>query len=186
VSRIILSLSVSIDGMFEDADGTLEWQTIDEELHQYFNDELRSAGAFVSGRVTYEMMEGYWPTAHTEPDAPAPILDFAEIWQRVPKVVYSRTLDVVGPNATLVRSVEPSEVLELRERSDGDLYVGGPVLAESFLRHGLVDAVVLYVHPVVLGSGRRMFNGDLETLPLALEDTKVFSSGVVMLRYGRR
>jgi len=186
VGKIILFCSVSIDGMFEDADGSLEWATVDEELHQHFNDELKLMGAFLGGRVSYEMMAEYWPTADQDPSAPATIIEYAGIWRSMPQVVYSRTLESVGPNATLVRSVDPLEVEELKRATHGDMVMGGAVLSATFLDLDLLDEVWLYVHPVVLGQGRRLFGDRAAPWPLSLESTRTFTSGVVMLRYGRR
>src|SRR5687767_11305828 len=114
-------------------------------------------GAFLEGRRTYELMEAHWPTADEDPDASAPEREFARIWRGMPKVVYSRTLATAGPNATIVRDVVAEEVRALKASARGDLVVGGPDLAASFRRLGLVDEYRVYVHPVLLGRGRPMF-----------------------------
>jgi len=183
VNRIILMASVSLDGRFEGPDGSLSWQTIDEELHQHFNDVLRPMGAFLDGRVTYELMAGYWPTADADPTATPAEVDFAGIWRDMPKVVYSRTLDSVAWHAELVREVLPEDVEELRARASGDLAVGGADLAATFLRLGLVDELRLYVHPVVLGAGRHLFSDSGGDLRLRLVGTRSFGSGVTLLHY---
>jgi dihydrofolate reductase len=136
--------------------------------------------AFVEGRVTYVMMDAFWPTADQDPESPAEMREFAGIWRKTPKVVYSRTLDRVGENATLVREVVPEEVRALA--ADGDIVVGGPVLAASFQELGLVDEYRIYVHPVVIGRGRPMFPPGSH-VDLRLEETRTFGNGVVLLRY---
>jgi dihydrofolate reductase len=184
VRRIVFHLTVSLDGYFEGPDADIGWHRVDDELHTYFNERLAAASAFLEGRVSYELMEGYWPTADQDPDAPPPMVQFAGIWRDTPKIVYSTTLSAVGPNATLVRDVVPEEVRALQALPGGEMVVGGPVLAEAFRRHDLIDEYRVFVNPVLVGDGRRMF-GPGAPADLRLLDTKAFSNGVVMLRYER-
>jgi dihydrofolate reductase len=185
VGAVVLHGGVSLDGFFEGADADISWHRVDAELHQHMNDVLRPAAAFLEGRVTYAMMEEYWPTADADPAAPPEMAEFAGIWRDTPKVVYSRTLDSVGPNATLVPEVVPDEVRALAARSAGDLVVGGAVLGGRFLELGLVDQLRIYVHPVVVGVGRRLFADGTPPLDLALRGSRVFGNGVVLLDYAR-
>ena len=185
MGAVVLHSGVSLDGFFEGLDADISWHRVDAELHQYMNDVLRPAAVFLEGRVTYSMMEDYWPTADAEPDVPPQIAEFAGIWRDTPKVVYSRTLQEVGPNATLVRDVVPDDVRTLAARSDGELVVGGAVLSARFLELGLVDELRIYVHPVVVGVGRRLFADGTPPLDLVLRDSHVFGNGVVLLHYTR-
>src|SRR6266516_6413215 len=93
--RVIYSMNVSLDGFVETTDRGLDWVIVDEELHTFFNDQARETGAFVYGRRMYEVMADYWPTADENPSAPEYEVDFARIWKRVPKVVFSKTLEHV-------------------------------------------------------------------------------------------
>lgn len=180
MGRVLFSLSVSLDGYFEGPDHDLSWQSIDEELHQHFNDHARGLRAFLEGRVTHELMAAYWPTADTDPASTPVEKDFARIWRGMPKIVYSTTISEAGWNGTVAREVDPVAVRRLLDQ--GDLSVGGPGLATTFFREGLVDEVWLYVHPVVIGAGRRPFvAGQHETFRLL--ETETFSSGVARLRY---
>ncbi|MFK0044669.1 dihydrofolate reductase family protein [Streptomyces sp. NPDC090741] len=186
--NIILMMQVSLDGYFEGPDGDISWHRVDKELHQYMNDEIRPLGGFLSGRVTHELMAAYWPTADADPAASAPEAEFAGIWRDMPKYVYSRTLPDadLGWNSTLVRDVVPAEVAALKAAPGGDLVVGGADLAAAFLRHDLVDAYRIFVHPVRIGRGRALFPpADGGLVPLRLEGTRTFGNGVVQLRYGR-
>jgi dihydrofolate reductase len=185
MGSVVLSLSISIDGFYEGPDREIDWHLVDDELHQHLNDRLTTAAAFLEGRLTYELMEAYWPTADADPSNPAPMREFAGIWRKVPKVVYSRTLQQVGPNATLAREVDPDAVRRLAARSDGDLVVGGPQLAAAFREHDLIDEYRLYVHPVVLGRGHPLFQPSDSPTSLRLLDTHTFGNGVVLLHYGR-
>ena len=81
-------LSVSLDGFFEGPNRELDWHLVDDELHQHFNEELGSMGAFLDGRVTYELMAAFWPTADADPSSSGPVAEFARIWREVPKHVY--------------------------------------------------------------------------------------------------
>ncbi|MDQ0793523.1 dihydrofolate reductase family protein [Streptomyces sp. B1I3] len=188
--KIVLMMSVSVDGFFEGPDHGLEWHLVDDEVHRYFNEELRSMGAFLEGRVTHELMAGFWPTADADPSCTAPMAEFAGIWRDMPKYVFSRTLDRADWNATVVRDVVVEDVLALKARPGGDMALGGADLAASFMRHDLIDEYRLYVHPVVLGEGRPLFPPAEDTpgvmpVHLRLTGTRTFGNGVVMLRYTR-
>ena len=110
---------------------------------------------------------------------------FAGIWRDTPKVVFSRTLEHVGPNATLRRDVVPEEIRALQAEPGGDMTIGGPDLAETFRRLDLIDEYRLYVNPVLLGRGNPLFREADARTSLNLIETRTFGNGVVMLRYGR-
>jgi dihydrofolate reductase len=179
MGKVVVQMSVSLDGFFEGPDGDISWHLVDEEVHADVNAYLAPMSAFLMGRVNYQLMESFWPTADQDPGVGEGMREFAPIWRETPKVVYSRTLDRVGDNARLVREVVPEEVRELTD--GGDVTVGGADLAASFQRLGLVDEYRLYAMPVVLGRGRRLFAE--ERLDLRLEETRGFGNGVVLLRY---
>src|SRR5450432_243197 len=126
--KIIFVISVSLDGFFEGPDHDIEWNMVDEEVHQYFNDMLAPMGGILEGRRSYELMEDFWPTADQDPAAPAQIVEFAGIWRNMPKFVFSRTLQHAGDNAVIVRDVVPEEIEALKAQPGGDLVVGGPDL----------------------------------------------------------
>ncbi|MFE2296109.1 dihydrofolate reductase family protein [Streptomyces sp. NPDC059452] len=183
MNKVITSISLSLDGFFEGPEREIDWHFVDEELHQHFNDYLRTMGAFVEGRVTYELMEEFWPDADQDPANAGPMAEFAGIWRGMPKYVYSRTLESVGPGATLLHEVDPDEVRALRDAASGDLVVGGADLLETFRRLDLVDEYRIYVHPVLIGRGRPFFRDAEERQGLRLLEARTFGSGVVLLRY---
>lgn len=183
--KIIYMSSVSVDGFMEGPHREIDWHMVDDELHRHFNDELRVMGAFVSGRVTYELMADFWPAADTDPDLPEPMREFAGIWREMPKTVFSRTLERADWNTTVVREVVPAEILRLKEEPGGDLVLGGSDLAATFMRHDLIDEYRIYVHPVAIGRGERMFQESDFRFPLRLAETRTFGNGVVLLRYSR-
>ncbi|MFF6908859.1 dihydrofolate reductase family protein [Streptomyces sp. NPDC012389] len=183
MNKIVSSISVSLDGFFEDPDGGIDWGLVDEELHQHFNDTFRTAGAFLEGRVTYLQMEDFWPTADQDPANEGPMAEFAGIWRDMPKYVYSRTLESVGPGATLLREVDRDQVCAVRDAAPGDLIVGGADLVETFRRLDLVDEYRIYVHPVLIGRGRPFFGDAEDRQGLRLLESRTFGNGVVLLRY---
>jgi dihydrofolate reductase len=186
VRKIIWTISVSVDGYMEGPNREIDWHMVDDELHRHMNTWLGRAGAFLDGRVTYQLMDEFWPTADEDPAAPPTVVEFARIWRDMPKLVYSRTLAHAGLNATVVREVVPAEVLALKAQSGGDLVLGGSDLAAEFARHDLIDEYRLYVHPVVIGRGTPMLRPSDAKVPLRLIESHTFGNGVVLLRYERR
>ncbi|MER6156202.1 dihydrofolate reductase family protein [Streptomyces sp. NPDC001868] len=185
--KIVLMMSVSLDGYMEGPDRSLDWHLVDDELHTHFNDVLKDMGAFLDGRVSYEMMAAFWPTADRDPDAPRPVADFAAIWRNMPKLVFSRTLQRADWHTTIVRDVVVKDIEALKAQDGGDLAVGGAELAAEFMRHDLVDEFRLYVHPVILGAGKRLFPAAETETPtgLRLIGTHTFGNGVVLLHHER-
>jgi dihydrofolate reductase len=183
--RIVLISSISLDGYMEAPGRDISWHHVDEEVHEHFNEVLGAMGAFLEGRVTYELMEEYWPTADSDPDSPPAMVEFAGIWRRMPKIVYSRTLERAGSNATIVRDVVAEEVRALKAQPGGDLVLGGAGLAAEFHRQDLVDEFRIYVHPVLVGDGTPLFGRDEGKRPVRLVETRTFGNGVVLLRHER-
>ena len=180
MGRVLVHMSISVDGFFEGPDADISWHRVDAEVHGFVNDLLRPVPTYLSGRRNYELMQSFWPTADQDPDAPPEIVDFAGIWRAAHKVVASRTLTEVADGDVLVREVDADLVTALAER--GDVVVGAADLAGHVMRLGLVDELWLYVHPVVVGAGRPLFPTGLP-LDLRLLDSRVFGNGVVQLHY---
>jgi dihydrofolate reductase len=177
-------MSVSLDGYIAGPDGTFAWGMPSEELHRFHNDRVRELGAHLLGRNLYETMR-YWETADQDPDAGDIERDFAQLWQALPKVVFSSTLSEVEGNTRLATDGLSEELARVREETDGDIGVGGAALAGSYARLGLVDEFQLFVHPVLVGGGRPFFPPLDEQVDLELLETRTFGSRVVYLRYGR-
>jgi dihydrofolate reductase len=183
MTRLIYMLNVSLDGYVETPEHALDWANVDEELHGWFNDRTRELDASLYGRRMYELMAGYWPTAESDPAASPAMREFAAIWTRLPKIVFSSSLTSVGDNSRLV-SGDVGEILaSLRTEFRGDLDVGGPTLAAEFIRWGLIDEYGLVVHPVVLGAGTPFFPPLENRLNLRQIDSRRFASGATYLGY---
>ncbi len=185
MGRIAVFMSVSLDGFIEGPDHRIEWHQVDEELHQHFNDELRQMAGFLHGRVTYELMAGFWPTADADPANPGWVAEFAGIWRDTPKVVFSRTLDRADWSTRVFHRVDADEIRALAAEAGGDLSVGGAGLASAFRELDLIDEYRIYVHPVLVGRGTRLFTDVDQETDLRLLQTRAFGNGVVLLRYER-
>ncbi|MEU2247107.1 dihydrofolate reductase family protein [Streptomyces sp. NPDC019224] len=183
MSKIVYWMSMSLDGFIEGPHRNIDWHVVDDELHRYFNDQLAGMGAMLDGRVTHQLMAGFWPTADQDPADAGPTAEFAPLWRDTPKYVYSRTLEHADWNTTIVRDVVPEEVRALKERTDGDLALGGADLAASFAALDLIDEYRVYVQPVLIGRGKPMFPTEETRTALRLLGTRAFGNGVVELRY---
>ena len=183
MGKLIYLFNVSLDGFVETVDRSLDWAIVDDELHTWFNEQERTLEASLYGRRLYEVMAAYWPTAESDPEATEPMREFARIWNATPKIVFSTTLDSVGPGCRLVAGDVGDRLAELRSEFPGDLEVGGPTLASAFIERGLVDEYRIVVHPVVLGAGTPFFPALKDRVDLRLLETRTFGSGVVYLGY---
>ena len=153
MGQLVYSAITSLDGFINDAGGGFEWAAPSVEVHQYVNELERDIGTHLYGRRMYEALVAWetLPTEH-EPDC---IRDFADIWRRAQKVVYSSTLESVSSeNTRLERSFDADAVRELVKASDHDVAIGGAQLAASALAAGLVDVLHQFVTPVVVGAGQ--------------------------------
>jgi dihydrofolate reductase len=182
MAKLIYSAITSLDGYVADEDGNFDWAMPDEEVHGFINELERQVGTYLYGRRIYETMV-YWETAHTLPDQPPVVEDFAQIWQAADKIVYSRTLETVSSARTRIeRDFDPEAVGQLKASAGGDISVGGPDLAAQAIKAGLVDEYHLFLTPIVVGGGKPSLpdhvRGKLELL-----DERRFGSGVVHLHY---
>ncbi|WP_306319423.1 MULTISPECIES: dihydrofolate reductase family protein [unclassified Streptomyces] len=187
--KIVFMMGMSLDGYMEAPGRDIGWHRVDEELHQHMNDVSRSFGGILGGRLTHELMAGYWPEADQDPEATPAVVEFAAIWREIPKIVFSRTLKPGSGewHTTVMPEVVPEAIRALKEQPGGDLVVDGANLATTFLEHDLVDEFRVYVHPVLIGTGTPMFHPakTFTDRPLRLVETRAFGNGVVLLRHER-
>jgi dihydrofolate reductase len=175
-------MMVSLDGYIEPPEPSVDWGIIDETIHRFANDEVAELDVALYGRKLYEVMS-FWDKAEEQPDLPDYMRDFARTYTSTPKVVFSTTLDAVGPNSRLVREGAVEEVTHLKSAEGGPLGIAGANLASTMIREGLVDEYRLIVHPVVLGGGKPFFPPSVPIAELKLLETKTFPAGHVYLRY---
>jgi dihydrofolate reductase len=182
MAKLIYSAIASLDGYVADVDGNFEWAVPDEEVHTFINDLERPAGTYLYGRRMYEVIVA-WETAHTLPDQPPFMQDFAQIWQAADKVVYSRTLQTVSSARTRIeRDFDPEAIRQMKARAGSDIILGGPELAAQAIKVGLVDELQLFLAPIVVGGGKRSLPNNVR-LKLELLDERRFGNGMVHLRY---
>jgi dihydrofolate reductase len=186
MAKLIYSMLMSLDGYVEDEHGNFGWGAPeDEEVHSYVNELASSLGTYLYGRRMYETMV-YWETAHTIPDQPQFVLDWARQWQAAEKIVYSRNLAKPRSARTRIeREFDPDPVRRLKANAEHDLSVDGPELAAHAIWAGLVDEFQMIVSPAVVGGGKRFFPDGVR-LDLELVEERRFGNGVVVLRYAVR
>jgi len=185
MGNVVYSLNVSLDGFVETVDHSIDWVHIDEEIHRAFNAQQATVGAHLYGRRMWDVMASYWPTADQDPNASPSEVEWALIWQAMPKVVVSRSLDRIDePNTRLVRGDAADELERLRATIDGDIDVGGPTLAAALIERDLVDDFRLFLNPVTLGAGTPYLPVGMQR-QMRLVETRPFASRVVYLRYER-
>ena len=159
----------------------------DDEIHEHYNEVLRNAGTLIYGRITYQLMESYWPTIVKNPTGNKPIDDFAVLIDSIPKIVYSKTLKhVEWKNTTLKSEVNKEEILAMKHSGNGNgknILVGSPSLIVEFANLDLVDEYQLGVQPIILGAGLPLFRDISRRIDLKLVNTKPFAGGAMMLYY---
>lgn len=180
MGRIVAMMSLSLDGFIEGADADIGWHRVSEELHLEFNEVLAASSAFLHGGRMQRMMDDYWPTAHEDPEASRATLEFQQIWNTKPKIVFSRTLTIDDPRVGVLRQIEGTEVQALKDIATGDLHVGGATITAELGRLGLVDEYLLYAMPTALGEGTPLFP---ERVELELLESHACGNGVVRNRY---
>lgn len=177
--KLIAAINMTLDGFCDHTAGIA-----DDELHQHYNELLSNAGAIIYGRITYQLMESYWPTVVKNPTGNKPMDEFAVLIENIPKIVFSHTLNnVEWKNAKLAKGGVKEEVLELKQRKGKDIFVGSPSLIVSCTNLNLIDEYQLCVHPVILGRGLPLFKSINDRTILKLLKTKTFSSGSITLYY---
>ncbi|WP_067838042.1 dihydrofolate reductase family protein [Amphibacillus sediminis] len=181
MAKLIAQTVISVDGYFEGANSTISWHHIDNDYNNYAASLLQKAEMILFGRVTYQLMEAYWPSAQAYQESAA----IAKPINALKKMVFSRTLtDSKWPNTLIERRDAVEVVNHLKEQMDGHLVIlGSGMLIQELTKHRLIDEYQLMVTPIILGEGRSTFPTMAQSLSLSLIETKRFSSGNVLLRY---
>lgn len=177
MGRIIVSPWVTVDGVIESPH---EWQLPfwSEDMRKFSNEQLYSVSALLLGRTTYEGFAGAWPSRGDEDE-------FSATMNKIPKYVVSTTLTAPEwHNSTVIDGDVVSGITELKEKTDGDILVyGSGTLANTLLGEGIADEYRVWVHPTVVGRGKRLFEGEVAQSTLSLTGTRTFESGVTVLTY---
>ena len=181
---LIFFMHTSLDGFVAGPNGEMNWIKVDEEIFDFVGTMTAQADTALYGRVTYEMMQSYWPEAGKEPGASKHDIEHSEWYNRVAKVVLSRTMKEEGLENTRVIADNLSENIN-KVKGQGDkniLIFGSPGASQSLLREGLIDEFWLFVNPIILCEGMPLFK-NVTLTKLALVESKSFKCGVVALHY---
>jgi len=182
VAKLIYASNMSLDGCTEDAAGGLDWGPPHDDVFVAITELMRSTTTYLYGRRMYEGM-AVWETDASLAARSDLMAEYASVWQAADKVVYSSSLAAPHTARTRIeRDFDPAAVRDLKAAATGDLLVGGANLAGQALTAGLVDEVVLYIWPVILGGRKPALPSDLRA-DLTLLDEHRFSNGVILLRY---
>src|SRR4051812_12839641 len=186
--KLIFSMHTSLDGFVAGLKGEMNWIKVDDEIFDFVATITDKADTALYGRVTYEMMQSYWPTAGDEPDASTHDKVHSAWYNKVSKIVLSKTLTKEGLQNTTIMSDDLVENINKIKNQQGEniLIFGSPSASHSLMSLGLIDEFWLFVNPILLGQGIPLFKDVTETIQLKLIETKTFSSGVVALHYGKK
>jgi dihydrofolate reductase len=180
---VTYSMGISLDGHIVGPDGTFDWTAPLDDVFRYWIDEIRGVGVHLMGRRLYETML-YWETAPQDPSLGAAELEWAALWNPLPKVVFSNTLSELQGNARLATGSLAEEIERLRaEPGEGEIAIGGATLAVQAADLDLIDEYRTMVYPVLVGGGIPFFPRQERRVNLELVETRPFSAGVVYLRY---
>jgi dihydrofolate reductase len=179
--KLIVFNLITLDGYFAGRDGDISWHNVDEEFQKLAKAASNSGNTLLFGRVTYELMAGYWPTPEAIKNDPI----VARGMNSASKIVFSRTLDKIAWNNTrLVKTDMVSEIRKLKQESGKDLTVlGSGSIVSQLTQERLIDEFQILLNPVVIGTGKTMFEGVIDHIPLKLTKTRVFGNGNVLLSY---
>jgi len=186
--KIISFMHVSLDGFVAGPNGEMDWIKVDEEIFDYVGKRISEGDTALYGRVTYQMMESYWPTAADQPNASKHDIEHSKWYSQVHKLVLSKTMKGAELDNTEIISDNVSErIMEIKESSNGRneeiLLFGSPTATHSLMGDNLIDGYWLFVNPIILGEGIPLFANIREKVKLQLVNTQSFSSGVTELSY---
>jgi dihydrofolate reductase len=180
--KLIVFNQVTLDGYFAGVNGDISWaHKNDAEWKAFAAENASAGGVLLFGRITYELMASYWPTADAIKNDPV----VAEGMNNLPKVVFSKTLDNVSwKNTKLVTGDMPAEIRKMKKEAGKDMVIlGSGSIVSQLTQEGLIDEYQIVVNPVVLGKGRTMFDTIKEKLTLKRTNTRTFGNGNVLLCY---
>ncbi|MBE7176965.1 MAG: dihydrofolate reductase family protein [Mucilaginibacter polytrichastri] len=185
MKKIISFMHISLDGFVAGPNGEMNWIHVDEEIFEHVGRRISETDTAMYGRVTYDMMESYWPTAGEQPDASRHDKDHAKWYKTAQKIVLSDTMIGTDTAGTTVISGDLSaHIQEIRRQPGSEILVfGSPSATHALMRENLIDGYWLFVNPVILGRGIPLFSGIEDKINLKLLTTKQFGSGVMELSY---
>ena len=183
--KLILFLHTSLDGFVAGPKGEMDWINVDENMFAYAGKQTDEADTALYGRVTYQMMESYWPTAGDKPNASKHDREHSAWYNKVEKVVVSKTMQkTILPNTKIISENISREIITLKSATGKNILMfGSPTVAHSLMSENLIDDYWLFVNPILLGEGIPLFKDIKERIKLKFVASDIFSSGVVCLHY---
>lgn len=176
---------MSLDGFVAGPNGELNWAKVDEEIFDYVGKRIGEGDTALYGRVTYQMMEDYWPTAGAKPTATKHDVEHSKWYSKVRKVVLSKTMRETGlTNTRIISDNLPDRINEIKQQPGKDILLfGSPTATHSLIQQNLIDGYWLFVNPIILGRGIPLFADMKDKIELKLLSTQRFTSGVTELNY---
>lgn len=184
--KIISFMHLSLDGFVAGPNGEMNWIKADEELFTYVGKRIKEGDTSLYGRVTYQMMENYWPTAADKPTATRHEIEHSKWYKNVHKVILSKSMkDSVIDNTTIISDNLTARINEIKKQAGKEiLFFGSPTATHSLMQHDLIDGFWLFVNPIILGQGIPLFKDIKNTIKLKLlPTTRQFTCGVTELNY---
>jgi dihydrofolate reductase len=183
--KIISFTHISLDGFVAGLNGEMDWIKVDEEIFDHVGKRIGESDTALYGRVTYQMMENYWPTAGDKPTATRHDMEHSAWYNKVHKVVLSKTLKNADLKNTKIISENLSDIIpEIKRQAGKDILIfGSPTATHSLMKLNLIDGYWLFVNPIILGQGIPLFADIKDKIRLKLLTTRQFTSGVTELNY---
>jgi dihydrofolate reductase len=183
--KIISFMHISLDGFVAGPNGEMNWIKVDEEIFDHVGKRISKGDTALYGRVTYQMMENYWPNAGSEPDASKHDIEHSRWYNKVQKVVLSKTMQETGLTNTKIISDNLSErINEIKQQAGEDILLfGSPTATHSLIQQNLIDGYWIFVNPIILGQGIPLFVDIKDKIKLNLLTTQQFTCGVTELNY---
>lgn len=182
--KIILSLHVTLDGFAAGPHGEMDFFKVDDEMFDLVGRFTDDADTALYGRVTWQMMDNYWPTAGDKPNASKHDIEHSTWYNKVQKIVISRTQTQQVSNTTFISNDIPIAISDLKNRPGKNILIfGSPTASHTLMEHNLIDEYWLFINPVILGSGIPVFAKIHHRIALAHVDTKIFPCGVTGVHF---
>ena len=179
-------MHISLDGFVAGPNGEMDWIKVDQELFEYAGKRISKGNTALYGRVTYQMMENYWPAAGDKPAATKHDIEHSAWYNKIHKVVLSKTIENTGlTNTTIISDNLPDSINEIKQQAGEDILLfGSPTATHSLIQQDLIDGYWLFVNPIILGQGIPLFTDVKDKIKLKLlPTTRQFTSGVTELNY---
>lgn len=185
MGKIISFMHISLDGFVAGPNGEMNWIKVDEEIFDHVGKRIGETDTALYGRVTYQMMENYWPTAGDDPGASKHDIEHSRWYKKARKVVLSKTMKGADlANTQIISDNLSDRISEIRQQEGKEILLfGSPTATHSLIQHNLIDGYWLFVNPIVLGKGIPLFVGIEDKIKLKLLTTRPFTAGVTELNY---